>query len=87
MNILNVGRCFNPLNQVYVFNMDNKNPNIRKAVLISFNPLNQVYVFNTVETTSLTPTVVKKGFNPLNQVYVFNNAPKDWDFEDMLNEF
>ena len=40
--------CFNPLNQVYVFN---KEAGYGKKKIFNgtgFNPLNQVYVFNTV---------------------------------------
>ena len=37
---------FNPLNQVYVFNLYKKLTDYLKEVLDGFNPLNQVYVFN-----------------------------------------
>ena len=48
---LEVVRCFNPLNQVYVFN---KILSPRDSVTLQkarFNPLNQVYVFNSTTGT------------------------------------
>ena len=37
---------FNPLNQVYVFNGENKMSKCALNDYEGFNPLNQVYVFN-----------------------------------------
>ena len=65
------GNCFNPLNQVYVFNNAVLFPLILFIPMESFNPLNQVYVFNYV-LSSKTSQLPYDGFNPLNQVYVFN---------------
>ena len=43
--IITVSNCFNPLNQVYVFNKKLYDDNGVERPF-SFNPLNQVYVFN-----------------------------------------
>ena len=45
-------RCFNPLNQVYVFNAFNEIKVQRRQQ--SFNPLNQVYVFNRISFNGLS---------------------------------
>ena len=43
------GFRFNPLNQVYVFNLEKLIAEFEKEAE-SFNPLNQVYVFNFLES-------------------------------------
>ena len=45
LRMLAMRACFNPLNQVYVFNSDEADW-IAAFIHGSFNPLNQVYVFN-----------------------------------------
>ena len=61
---------FNPLNQVYVFNLSRIVEAKTRSHRSCFNPLNQVYVFNPQEFVEKSKIYL--GFNPLNQVYVFN---------------
>ena len=44
--------CFNPLNQVHVFNRHNYGKRNQGHCKQGFNPLNQVYVFNVYFTDS-----------------------------------
>ena len=45
-DMLRTSESFNPLNQVYVFNLKMKMQKIKLGAKSGFNPLNQVYVFN-----------------------------------------
>ena len=46
MNTLNT-LSLNPLNQVYVFNLELQCKTLPALLQVSLNPLNQVYVFNS----------------------------------------
>ena len=65
---------FNPLNQVYVFNLQPLSGCSTPSMMACFNPLNQVYVFNQAPRTK--EATGGNSFNPLNQVYVFNKRRK-----------
>ena len=49
---LNLYWGFNPLNQVYVFNLKDDSVKSFEKYKDSFNPLNQVYVFNPMMTNT-----------------------------------
>ena len=63
--------CFNPLNQVYVFNVVESWENFWFSHK-GLNPLNQVYVFNSRARGGKGSFEQISRLNPLNQVYVFN---------------
>ena len=51
---------FNPLNQVYVFNLGEFNGGVLARHWLRFNPLNQVYVFNTKKKGTCIIDVIKQ---------------------------
>ena len=61
--------CFNPLNQVYVFNPMRALENVQLDM--RFNALNHVYFFKKQYSVFVLCGWIGS-LNPLNQVYVFN---------------